>query len=204
MTYFIKAALLFGCCVTFSLGTVAQQDTEALYVQVRDQGTECGRGIDRSAEALACQAACENPTTNLRVLLGAVPQPIPAEIMAEVDACNASYDVFDAARTVSEAAEQDVAVANEPSALPTPSDTSSPYAALTVELTGFLNVCEDLTRKTRHQAACVKFCPLAISDLERLEQGDAELVQQLSIARGDASRLPNARQCRRFHGFATR
>lgn len=192
------------CSTTMTMAASAQQDTEAVFVQVRDQASECGRGINRSAEANACQQICDEPTMNLRVLLGAVPQPIPAEIMEDVEACNAAYKTFKEAGTNSQTEAVAEAAEDAPAAPADSNSTQISYPELTTEMTGFLEECEALTRKTRHQVACVKFCALAVSDLERLEQGDAELERQLSGFRGQAKRLPNMNQCRRFYGAAMR
>ena len=94
MTLISKLATFAVCSTITAMTALAQQDTEAVFVQVRDQAIECGRGINRSAEANACQKTCDKPTFDLRVLLGAVPQPIPSEIMEEVEACNAAYKTF--------------------------------------------------------------------------------------------------------------
>ena len=201
---FTRLAMLIIIAFTMAMMALAQQDTESLYVQVRDQANECGRGINRSAEAIACQSLCDDPTFNLRVLLGAVPQPIPSEIMDDVAACNAAYAQF---KAVAENSETDVSAESpetDPATANEQSDTVSLYPELKIEMSGFLAECEALTRKTRHQVACTKFCALAESDIERLEQGDAELMRQVSGFNGEAKRLPNMNQCRRFYGAATR
>lgn len=199
-----KYLSLATCSFVLALGASAQPDTETLYVQVRDQGIECGRGINRSAEAQACQQACDSPTFNLRVLLGAVPQPVPSEIMTEVAACNSAYAAFKTSVEVTPAPVEADSVEASPPAPAAQTNLQSSYLDLRVEMAGFRDTCDALTRKTRHQVACVKFCTLAVNDTERLDQGDAELARQISGFNGDASRLPNMNQCRRFYGAATR
>lgn len=204
MKFFTKLAIFTAFSATLMTPALAQQDTEALYVQVRDQASECGRGINRSAEAIACQNVCHDPTINLRVLLGAVPQPIPSEVMEDVEACNAAYAEFTSA---AESTETEAGEAGAETPTETPSEASdaiSLYPELKTEMTEFLEVCEADARKTRHQVACTKFCALALSDIEKLEQGDAELERQVSGFRGEAKRLPNMNQCRRFYGAVTR
>ena len=192
------------CNALLGLSALAEQDTEAVFEQVKEQSKACGRGINRSAEAQACEAACEGAIFNLHVLLRAVPQPIPAEIMAQVEECNAAYAVFNSTAPVSEAPAEDPAEEVSAATPVEPKGEPRAYPELTAEITGFLANCETVIGKTRHKVACLKFCKLSLSDLEKLEGGDPELARQLSRANGDPKRLSNLSQCQRMHGFATR
>jgi hypothetical protein len=186
--------------VILGLGANAQEATETLFVKVRDQGSECGRGINRSPEAIACQKACDGPTVDLRVLLGSVPQPIPEKILSDIEACDAAYETFKSTKGQSEVPAETTEA--EETADQLVGQSVSPK--LVSEISEKLTACNESSVGGRHLASCLKFCELALGDFEKLADGDADLARQLAARQGNLERLPNIRECRRRHGFVFR
>lgn len=191
-----------------SVPAYAEADLEAIYKSFIPKASECYSAKLENPAAAACHASCDEAVVNLRMLVMGIPQPLSEEMKKQVAKCETDYAAFKGA-TNDEGVEEDAAPTGaEVIDAVEPEETANkagddPYAALKTELAGLEKACSD-GAKSRHSNICVKFCKDAVSDLQKLNAGNANLIQMLKNANGDIEGLPSVRQCRLRHDLSTK
>ena len=191
----------------------AETDLEALYQSFIPKSSECFSAKLENPAAAKCHASCDEAVVNLRLLVMGIPQPLSEEMKKQVATCEADYAAFAGATTKDVVVEAETAKENntpEAPELPEAQEDSQAegqaaddsYAALKTELAELGNACAEVSQNG-HAKMCMKTCKRAVSDLEKINAGDANMTQTMKNVKGDVERLPMVRKCRLRHKIST-